>query len=220
LTPDVLILDEVLAVGDANFRSKCWRRIGELLQNAAVILVSHEAYAISRVCDRAILLDKGEVKCDAPANETLSFYVISQPLEMQSGIRAIHESVKYFKLHPITNDLRPGDFLEFDLEINMKQAVKVDHAFVNINDPSDEVHAQSYLQFPSLGLSKGGNLFHIAIGPLFLSRGLFTAVIFISGFGGKVPIIHSRQELTFRFDNHINYGPKFYPPGLVKSCLI
>ena len=215
LNPDILILDEVLAVGDANFRSKCWRRIGEMLQGAAVILVSHEAYAISRVCDRAILLDKGEVKCDAPASDTLSFYATSQPCGLQPSLRAIHESVNYLNLNSVTNDLRPGDFFQFDMRINMKRPTTIDHAVININDPNDEVHAQSLLEFPRTRLSKGDNCFRLSIGPLYLSKGTFTLMILISTSGGKVPIVLSRQELIFNFDSHVNYGPRYYPPGMV-----
>lgn len=220
LKPDILLLDEVLAVGDANFRSKCWRRIGELLQYAAVILVSHEAYAISRVCDRAIMLDKGWVKYDAPASDTLSFYAADQPCERLPSQRFLHESVDDLILNSDKIDLKPGDFFEFDLKVDMKRPVKVDHAVINISDSSDDVHAQCLLEFPSQGLSRGVNYFRVSIGPLFLSKGMFSLMVLISISGGKVPLVHSRQELSFNFDSHINYGPKYYPPGLVKSLRI
>lgn len=216
LNPDVLLLDEVLAVGDANFRSKCWYRIGELLQNAAVILVSHEAYAISRLCDRAIFLGKGKVKCDASASDTLSFYANTCRYDVQPALRTVHESVNYVNLHSLKNDLGPGDFFQFDMDINMKRPITIDHAFININDLNDEVHAQSLLEFPQTSLLKGGNFFRLSIGPLYLSKGTFTLIILISTSGGKVPIIHSRQELIFNFDSHVNYGPRYYPPGIVR----
>jgi lipopolysaccharide transport system ATP-binding protein len=220
LQPEILLLDEVLAVGDANFRSKCWRRIGELLQYAAVILVSHEAYAISRLCDRAILLDKGEVKYDATANDTLSFYANAIPYERQHSLRFLHESVDDLILNSDKIDLKPGDFFEFDLKVDMKRPVKVDHAVINISDSSDDVHAQCLLEFPSQGLSRGVNYFRVSIGPLFLSKGTFSLMVLISISGGKVPLVHSRQELAFNFDSHVNYGPKYYPTGLIKSVKI
>jgi len=220
LNPDILLLDEVLAVGDANFRSKCWRRIGELLRYAAVILVSHEAYAISRVCDRAIMLDKGWIKYDAPASDTLSYYASTQPCERLTSQRFLHESVNDLSLNSVKNDLKPGDFFEFDLKINMKRSVQIDHAVININDRSDDVHAQCLLEFPFQDLSQGINYFRVSIGPLFLSKGTFSLMVLISTSGGKVPLVHSRQELAFNFDSHVNYGPKYYPAGLVKSVKI
>lgn len=59
LQPDVLILDEVLAVGDASFRHKCYHRINKLLKNAAVILVSHSMGAISQVCTSVMMMKGG-----------------------------------------------------------------------------------------------------------------------------------------------------------------
>jgi len=60
MEPDVLIIDEVLAVGDVGFRIKCLNRINQLLINTAVILVSHSMPQISKVATRVILMDRGE----------------------------------------------------------------------------------------------------------------------------------------------------------------
>ncbi|TPV35759.1 ABC transporter ATP-binding protein [Paucihalobacter ruber] len=60
MEPDVLIIDEVLAVGDLGFVLKCFRTIDVLLKNTAVIFVSHNMPMISRVCDQVILLENGE----------------------------------------------------------------------------------------------------------------------------------------------------------------
>ena len=60
-TPDILIIDEVLAVGDASFQEKCISRIREVAaQGATVIFVSHSMAAVSKLCSHAILLDGGE----------------------------------------------------------------------------------------------------------------------------------------------------------------
>ena len=59
LEPDILILDEVLAVGDATFRAKCFNRVRELLNNAAVIFVSHQMSQVARMCTNGIYLKQG-----------------------------------------------------------------------------------------------------------------------------------------------------------------
>jgi len=59
--PDVLIIDEVLAVGDIGFRTKCFNHIYNILDHTAVVLVSHSMQQISRICSHAILLNHGEV---------------------------------------------------------------------------------------------------------------------------------------------------------------
>lgn len=59
LEPDVLILDEVLAVGDTAFKVKCFRRIANMKRQCATIFVSHEALQVARVCSRATWLENG-----------------------------------------------------------------------------------------------------------------------------------------------------------------
>jgi lipopolysaccharide transport system ATP-binding protein len=62
MEPDILLLDEVLAVGDVGFRAKCFNTIYQMIQNAAVILVSHTMPQISRVCSGIMVMNHG--KCE------------------------------------------------------------------------------------------------------------------------------------------------------------
>ena len=74
LEPDVLLLDEVLAVGDAAFRNKCYRRIVSLRKRAAVIFVTHNMEQVARICDRALVLSKGTVTCRGGVAEGIAAY--------------------------------------------------------------------------------------------------------------------------------------------------
>jgi ABC-type polysaccharide/polyol phosphate transport system ATPase subunit len=75
LDADVLLIDEVLAVGDEAFQRKCLRRISEQIAGGAtVVLVSHDATAIERVCERVVVLDAGRVVFDGPTAAGLLFY--------------------------------------------------------------------------------------------------------------------------------------------------
>jgi lipopolysaccharide transport system ATP-binding protein len=65
LRPDILILDEVLAVGDIGFVVKCLNRVRDLAADAAVILVSHNMQSVSGFCSRVILMDKSRIVADA-----------------------------------------------------------------------------------------------------------------------------------------------------------
>ena len=60
LDPDILILDEVLAVGDAAFRAKCYNRISQIQKSAAVIFVSHNMQQVARICDCIVTMEKGK----------------------------------------------------------------------------------------------------------------------------------------------------------------
>ncbi len=72
---DVLLLDEVLAVGDEAFQRKCFGRIFEYRRGGGtVVFVSHDAEAVERVCDRAILLEHGELVAEGRPGDVLATY--------------------------------------------------------------------------------------------------------------------------------------------------
>lgn len=73
--PDILILDEILAVGDESFQKKCRQRIAEFRQQGTtVLLVSHQVAMVQALCSRAILLEQGELLADAPPGEVIPRY--------------------------------------------------------------------------------------------------------------------------------------------------
>lgn len=62
MEPDVLLIDEVLAVGDLGFVLKCFKTIDIILPNTAIVFVSHSMPMVSRICSQIILMDRGEIK--------------------------------------------------------------------------------------------------------------------------------------------------------------
>ncbi|CAA9311694.1 MAG: Teichoic acid export ATP-binding protein TagH [uncultured Gemmatimonadaceae bacterium] len=75
LDADVLLIDEVLAVGDEAFQRKCLRRISEqMAAGTTLVLVSHDAATIERVCERVVVLDGGAVTFDGPTAEAFAAY--------------------------------------------------------------------------------------------------------------------------------------------------
>jgi hypothetical protein len=75
LDADIVLIDEVLAVGDEGFQRKCLRRISEqIAAGTTLVLVSHDADAIERVCERVVVLDAGQVVFDGPTAEGLLHY--------------------------------------------------------------------------------------------------------------------------------------------------
>jgi lipopolysaccharide transport system ATP-binding protein len=76
LEPEILLLDEVLAVGDAGFQKKCLAKIGDVARSGRTILfVSHNMSAVNRLCERAILLDKGQIALAGRASEVTERYL-------------------------------------------------------------------------------------------------------------------------------------------------
>jgi ABC-type polysaccharide/polyol phosphate transport system ATPase subunit len=73
--PEILIVDEVLAAGDAAFQTKARERMRNLIARArAVIVVSHDMQAISQLCDRVIWMDHGRIRLEGPADKVIEAY--------------------------------------------------------------------------------------------------------------------------------------------------
>jgi lipopolysaccharide transport system ATP-binding protein len=79
LEPEILIVDEVLAVGDAAFQQKCLQKMEQLSHDRArtVLFVSHNLHAVARICQRALVLSHGEIVCSAPAEQAVLSYLRS-----------------------------------------------------------------------------------------------------------------------------------------------
>lgn len=78
LEPEVLLIDEVLAVGDGDFQKKCLGRMGDLATSGRTILfVSHNLTAVRTLCRTAIWLDRGEIKMQGPVGEVVNGYIES-----------------------------------------------------------------------------------------------------------------------------------------------
>lgn len=76
LEPEILIVDEVLSVGDANFQKKCLGKMEDVASHGRTVLfVSHSMPMIQRLCSRAIVLDQGQVKIDGDVNEAVHAYL-------------------------------------------------------------------------------------------------------------------------------------------------
>jgi lipopolysaccharide transport system ATP-binding protein len=74
--PDLLIVDEVLSVGDYLFQQKCIDRMTEILKGGTTVLfVSHNLHAVSELCQRSILLEKGRMLANGPTDEVIRHYV-------------------------------------------------------------------------------------------------------------------------------------------------
>jgi ABC-2 type transport system ATP-binding protein len=75
LEEPIILVDEVLAVGDKSFKEKCYRRIDELLAGGRTLFfVSHNEKDLRRFCTRGLYLDRGKLVLDAPITEVLDRY--------------------------------------------------------------------------------------------------------------------------------------------------
>ena len=132
LEPEILLVDEVLAVGDAEFQAKCLGKMEDVVKSGRTVLfVSHNMAAIMSLCPRGILLDAGEIKATGPMDGVVDTYLTeSMSLERQvvfpedrrhldSGFRFLAVRVLDENGHPAgAMDLAKGFTLEMDYEVS------------------------------------------------------------------------------------------------------
>ena len=88
--PEILLLDEVLSIGDEHFKLKCRRRLEQFWQqHVTVIVVSHELDFIRQSCERAVWLDEGRVAFDGPAREAVAAYLGAIEREAHQAIASL-----------------------------------------------------------------------------------------------------------------------------------
>ncbi|MBZ5622003.1 MAG: ABC transporter ATP-binding protein [Acidobacteriia bacterium] len=118
LNPDILLLDEVLAVGDVPFQWKCLDHIQQLRKEGrTIVLISHDLAAVERLCDRALLLSHGRIVCEGrPQNVTLEYQrstlLASEPPEHAKGVSRKIECTRfsYWNANRADGDpVRPGE---------------------------------------------------------------------------------------------------------------
>ncbi len=112
--PDILIIDEALAVGDAVFQHRCLRRIKELhARGATVLFVSHDAAAVRALCSRAILLKAGRIVIDGKPADVLNRYqkiIMEREEAYEASTNAQEENSKTSRtIAPLRYTYRHGD---------------------------------------------------------------------------------------------------------------
>ncbi|WP_271106190.1 polysaccharide ABC transporter ATP-binding protein [Pseudomonas tohonis] len=90
ISPELLVLDEILGVGDAYFANKSFERIREMAEESGttVLLVSHDVYSAAKLCDRMIWMDRGSVLLDGRSDEVIRAYEHSVRLQEEARLRA------------------------------------------------------------------------------------------------------------------------------------
>lgn len=131
--PDVLVVDEALSVGDEAFQRKCHARIQKIRDDGATILfVSHSAGHVTEVCNRAILLDRGELLAIGPAKHVVSRYqkLLYAPAARSASIRdeLRREYLGGEAIRPAAE--APDDVDEVDLIVNEDDAAYLDEGLI------------------------------------------------------------------------------------------
>ncbi|MDT5060032.1 MAG: lipopolysaccharide transport system ATP-binding protein [Acidobacteriota bacterium] len=143
--PQILIVDEALAVGDAVFQHRCLRRIKEMQENGATILfVSHDPHTIRALCTRAILFNKGRVETDGKPSDVLNRYqkiIMSRQADYEAARLAADEADETGELalldeefKPLSYTYRHGDGTAEILSVDLMDAARRPVEFVETGE--------------------------------------------------------------------------------------
>src|ERR1019366_474161 len=126
VNPDILVVDEVLSVGDERFQAKCLDRIRQFKEEGRTILfVTHNADQVRALCDRAIVLNTGDMIADGPTQESLRIlreHLLEDAVEHDSG--RVSETIHIDNVTSPTGsfEVRSGSALHLDVNIHSTSA--------------------------------------------------------------------------------------------------
>lgn len=150
LEPDVLVIDEVLAVGDAAFQRKCLGKMGTVAaEGRTVLFVSHDMRAIRQLCTRAIYLRGGSVAAIGPVGETIERYVgegvrTSPDMPVTSGDLTVHDFTVTQNGVP-TDQIDGTDPFDVTVEFSVARDLSQFRLGVYLNGTAGEVIARCFL---------------------------------------------------------------------------
>jgi ABC-type polysaccharide/polyol phosphate transport system ATPase subunit len=124
LDPDILLIDEVLAVGDAAFQQQCLTRIGELRRaGTTALFISHDLEAVERLCDRVLLMDGGRVALDGAPRDVIRMYrqrLVVHDLDAPQGAPVANgvtiPGLTLFQNGNMVDTIRTGDPMDVHIE--------------------------------------------------------------------------------------------------------
>lgn len=187
--PEILLVDEVLAVGDAAFQQKCMQRIHSLLkEGTSIIFVSHNFYLVQAVCNRALYLVHGQIKSRGSAKEIIDLYEydlhqkrmakLEGALQTEGGERNELEITRVEILGaeiPGTNSLANNQPAQIRIHYNAYQTIGKAHAsvFIRRSDGLTCCMMRTKLDDFQLELERGQGIILVNLEPLQLITGTY-----------------------------------------------
>ena len=222
LEPEILIIDEVLAVGDAAFQKKCLSRMGDVAKGGRTVLfVSHNTSAIVNLCTRCIMIEKGRLTGNGEPSDIINTY-LSRDLNDQPVKEFVAGGGDAFfsRVALVRNDRTPAASFDFDepvmllMDFTLRRAIPGMDVSFSITDTTGErlFRSTSVMSDPPIIVENGGNYSLVARIPrsiLLPGRYFVTVTLHRPNFE-----IYDRHEraITFEITNkgfeYYSYSPR------------
>jgi lipopolysaccharide transport system ATP-binding protein len=188
LNPDILILDEVLAVGDAAFRAKCYNRIGKLQKDAAVIFVSHSMHQVSQVCSAILMLHRGVVAYNGDVAGGVNAYNKDNITEgaAADGTLILEHPVREAALSFAPESLDYGNTLSVRLMLDLADAMPNSTLRISFYSEKGLIAGEwnSRRTNTEIHLPKGRSILELQVGPTHLGPGEYKLAVALTDHTG------------------------------------
>lgn len=219
IEPDILFLDEVLAVGDIGFTIKCLNRVRELMRTSAVVFVSHSMPLISSFCTRVIVMDHGVPVMDTkePGLAIDHYYGLvrnTQQLSGSGGAEVLGARLEVAGLpldveHP---SVRQGSHAVIELTVRVAPGLRPAEAVVFVDDATMSqmlaVPVRSADGEPIL-LPPGDHRLRVPLGPLELNAGRYSVLVVLRNPIDGTTLCRHQGLLPFRIQANRVFWSKF-----------
>jgi ABC-type polysaccharide/polyol phosphate transport system ATPase subunit len=212
LAADVLLLDEVFAVGDEAFQRKCFGKIFEFKRSGGtIVFVSHDAASVERLCERAVLLREGSVSFDGPTRDAMAAYQRQladdrDPAERGAGLNewgSGEARIAEVRVCGADGEDRAqflsGERMSLRLRLVSEQALPPPRVSIELRDEAGRLLAGTFVQTADLGWPDGpgevGARFEVDALPL--ADGRFELALSLSDHAGEHLYHHLAQAATF-----------------------
>jgi hypothetical protein len=210
IEPDILLVDEVLAVGDASFRQKCIERIKTLLNNGtSLIFVSHDMGLVRAVCERAIYIEHGQVQNTGTSGEIIDIY--NQILEKRriekmslsdGDVSDVEGGVEVTKVDVVdsngnqVHEIYGDEPVEVRVKFTAYRNIGKSNAIVLIyrSDGLMCCNMRSYLDGYPMSIEKGEGGYSVKLEPLQLFGGMYYAITWVMNADDSDGIAYGASE--------------------------
>ena len=205
LDPEILIIDEVLAVGDAEFQKKCVDKMKSASagQGKTILFVSHNLAFVQALCPRAILLEQGRLKADGPTADVIQHYIqgiqSSQDSLTRSGnlLAELQSLQMYNEKDQPSALIQQGQPCSFVLEYHAKQALEQVGVALGFNDMGGQriLSIWSEFQQQRFSFSPGMNTIRITLPAMKLMPANYMLASYLTASGILVEDVVDVQQL-------------------------
>jgi len=194
MKPDVLILDEVLAVGDAAFRAKCFKRIGSIARDCAIIFVSHDQSQMARICTHAMLMAAGRSLYHGSTTEAIDRYNTLQAAKSSTQCTLqTHDAIQSVTFDESSAQMKvqAGSSLVIKLRVKSEQCLPVGIAFINFIDLAGTTSGQADFSARLDVIPEGSSELSLTIDRVDLAQGIYSLNLAIFASNKQETLVHA-----------------------------